>query len=150
MFHFGKISLFLIFLQQFLRNKQGVLEQTRVIDTRPHRHGHLNSIRDNEHRNGHRKAKNWHIREAADAKKSHFFLIFPSPYLSIYSRYIPDTFPTHTRYIRISHEYSPNTPRISHEYPKAPPKMVEISPIATQSLKCIFRIILSFFCKKIW
>ena len=64
-------------MQQFLRNKQGILEQMRVIDTRPHRHGHLNSIRDNEHRNGHRKAKNWRIREAADAKKSHFFLIFP-------------------------------------------------------------------------
>ena len=96
-----------------------------MIDTRPHRHGHLNSFRDNEPRKGDRKAKNWRIREAADAKKSHFFLIFPSPYLSTYSRYIPDTFPTHTRYIRISHEYSPNNPRISHEYPKAPPKMIE-------------------------
>ena len=52
-------------------------------------------------------------------------LIFPSPYLSIYSRYIPDTFPTHTRYIRISHEYSPNTQRMPHEYPKPPTKMIE-------------------------
>ena len=32
-------------------------------------------------------------------------------------------FLTHTRYIRISHEYSTNTPRMPHEYPKAPPKM---------------------------
>ena len=101
---------FIKVLQQFLRIKQGILEQMRVIDTRPHRHGHPDSIRDNEHRNGHRKAKNWHIREAADAKKSHFFSHFPSPYLSIYSRYIPDTFPTHTRYICICHEYPTNTP----------------------------------------
>ena len=41
-----------------------------MIDTRPHRHGHLNSIRDNEHRKGHRKAKNWRIREAADARSA--------------------------------------------------------------------------------
>ena len=41
----------------------------------------------------------------------------PSP--SILSRYIPDTYPTHTRYIYISHEYPTNTPRIPHEYPKA-------------------------------
>ena len=41
---------FIKVLQQFLRNKQGILEQMRVIDTRPHRHGHPNSIRDNEHR----------------------------------------------------------------------------------------------------
>ena len=65
------------------------------------------------------------FKSAADTKKSHFFLIFPSPYLSIYSRYIPDTYPTHTRYIRISHEYSTNTPHIPHEYPKAPPKMIQ-------------------------
>ena len=36
----------------------------------------------------------------------------PSP--SIHSRYIPDTYPTHTRYIRISHEYPAYTPRILH------------------------------------
>jgi hypothetical protein len=147
MFHFVKILLFLRFLQRFLRNKQGVERQTRVVDTRAHRHGHPNSIRDNEHR---KLKKNGTFERSPTLKKSHFFLIFPSPYLSIYSRYIPDTFPTHTRYIRISYEYSPNIPRISHEYPKAPPKMLEISPIATQSLKCIFRIILSFFCKKFW
>ena len=41
-----------------------------MIDTRPHRHGHPNSIRDNEHRNGHRKAKNWRIRGAADARSA--------------------------------------------------------------------------------
>jgi hypothetical protein len=41
---------FIKVLQQFLRNKQGILEQMRVIDTRPHRHGHPNSIRDNEQR----------------------------------------------------------------------------------------------------
>ena len=40
-----------------------------------------------------------------------------SQYASTYSRHIPDTYPTHTRYIRIFHEYSTNTPRISHEYP---------------------------------
>ena len=39
-------------------------------------------------------------------------------YPSILSRYIPDTYPTHTRYIRISHEYPTNTPRMLHEYPK--------------------------------
>ena len=50
---------------------------------------------------------------------------FRSLYLSMLSRYIPDTYPTHTRYIRICGEYSTNTPRISHEYPNAPPKMRE-------------------------
>ena len=38
----------------------------------------------------------------------------PSP--STLSRYIPDTYPTHTRYIRIFYEYSTNTPHIYHEY----------------------------------
>ena len=40
-----------------------------------------------------------------------------SQYASTYSRHIPDTYPTHTRYIRISHEYSTNIPRILYEYP---------------------------------
>ena len=44
---------------------------------------------------------------------------------STLSRYIPDTYPTHTRYICIFREYSTNIPRISHEYPKAPPKMIQ-------------------------
>ena len=39
-------------------------------------------------------------------------------FVSIYSRYIPDTYPIHTRYIRISHEYPTNTPRMLREYPK--------------------------------
>ena len=34
-----------------------------MIGTRSHKHGHPNSIRDNEHRNGDRKAKNWHIQQ---------------------------------------------------------------------------------------
>ena len=42
-------------------------------------------------------------------------LCAPSP--STLSRHIPDTYPTHTRYIRISHEYSTNIPRMPHEYP---------------------------------
>ena len=49
---------------------------------------------------------------------AHSSLIPRSLYLSILSRYIPDTYPTHTRYIRISHEYPTNTPRMPHEYPK--------------------------------
>ena len=36
--------------------------------------------------------------------------------VSTRSRYIPDTYPTHTRYICILHEYSLNTPRMSCEY----------------------------------
>ena len=40
------------------------------------------------------------------------FYIFP-----IDTRHIPDTYPTHTPYIRISHEYAVNTPRIICEYP---------------------------------
>ena len=36
--------------------------------------------------------------------------------ISTRSRYTPDTYPTHTRYICIPHEYSPNTPRMSREY----------------------------------
>ena len=36
-------------------------------------------------------------------------------YASTHSRHIPDTYPTHTRYIRISHEYPTNTPRIPYE-----------------------------------
>ena len=34
-----------------------------MIGTRSHKHEHPNSIRDNEHRNGDRKAKNWHIQQ---------------------------------------------------------------------------------------
>ena len=49
---------------------------------------------------------------------AHSSLIPRSLYLSILSRHIPDTYPTHTRYIRISHEYPTNTPRIPYEYPK--------------------------------
>ena len=40
-----------------------------------------------------------------------------SPFPSILSRHIPDTYPTHTRYICISHEYPTNTPHMPHEYP---------------------------------
>ena len=39
-------------------------------------------------------------------------------FVSIYSRHIPDTYPIHTRYIRISHEYPTNTPHMPYEYLK--------------------------------
>ena len=45
------------------------------------------------------------------------------PFAPTLSRHIPDTYPTHTRYIRIPHEYSVNTPRISHEYPIHTPRI---------------------------
>ena len=44
---------------------------------------------------------------------------------STLSRYIPDTYPTHTRHIRISHEYPTNAPRIFHEYPSKKTAMRE-------------------------
>ena len=46
-------------------------------------------------------------------------------YVSTHTRYIPDTYPTHTRYIWIPREYSPNIPHISHEYPIAHSSIVE-------------------------
>ena len=39
-------------------------------------------------------------------------------FVSIHSRHIPDTYPIHTRYIRISHEYPTNTPHMPYEYLK--------------------------------
>ena len=56
-------------MQQFLRNKQGILEQMRVIDTRSHRHGHPNSIRDNEHR---KLKKLVHSREHLRAERAFY------------------------------------------------------------------------------
>ena len=41
-------------------------------------------------------------------------LLLRAPFPSTHSRYIPDTYPTHTRYIRIPHEYPAYTPRILH------------------------------------
>ena len=45
--------------------------------------------------------------------------------VSTHSRYIPDAYPTHTRYIWIPREYSPNIPHIPHEYPIAHSSIVE-------------------------
>ena len=41
-----------------------------MIGTRSHKHGYPNSIRDNGHRKGDRKAKNWHIQETAYARSA--------------------------------------------------------------------------------
>ncbi len=60
---------FIKVLQQFLRNKQGILEQTRVVDTRSHRHGHPNGIRDNERR---KLKKLVHSREYLRAERAFY------------------------------------------------------------------------------
>ena len=60
---------FIKVLQQFLRNKQGILEQMRVINTRPHRHGHPNGIWDNEHR---KLKKLVHSREHLRAERAFY------------------------------------------------------------------------------
>ena len=76
------------------------------------------------------------------------FIPIRSLYLPLLSRYIPDTFPTHTRYIRISHEYSTNTPRISHEYPKPPTKMI-VAPLFLLAVLCtavVCRVSSVLFC----
>ncbi len=41
-----------------------------MIGTRSHKYGYPNSIRDNGHRNGDRKAKNWHIQETVYARSA--------------------------------------------------------------------------------
>ena len=65
---------------------------------------------------------------------------------STLSRCIPDTYPTHTRYIRISHEYSTNIPRMPHEYPSKKTAMRE----ATLSTPDSPLVSLLSFCARRW